>query len=339
MQLVEDAVVLVRGRVDKREDVPKIVARELIVPDLSTGPRGPVVVNLPTARCTPPVVERFKEVLGAHPGTTEVHLQLISGGRTTVVRLDDRLRVAAGARAVRRPQGAARGRLPAGQRLMGTEPTRGGEGMPPVRLCAGTLVVEQPDQLLLDHLDSRNSWSYPAYDRLVTNGSAALVDGDLLAPNLIGAEVDRSRFLLLRELLPRISGIAQLPPVALQDAPDDVLDAVADLFGVLDEAPYAGRGVRGTILSKVLHRKRPDLVPLYDSRIFESYTAPGAIERSLHRSWRESMTLLLRQMRTDLTEERAAFDTLVAVAEAAGSPVTRLRALDILVWRTAEVWH
>jgi DNA polymerase-3 subunit alpha len=53
------------------------------------------VVSLPTARCTPPVVERFKEVLASHPGTTEVHLQLVNGGKTTVVRLDDRLRVTA----------------------------------------------------------------------------------------------------------------------------------------------------------------------------------------------------------------------------------------------------
>jgi DNA polymerase-3 subunit alpha len=95
VQLVEDAVVLVRGRVDKREDVPKIIANEVIVPDLSVGPRGPVVVSLPTQRCTPPVVERFKEVLACHPGTTEVHLQLVNSGRTTVVRLDDRLRVTA----------------------------------------------------------------------------------------------------------------------------------------------------------------------------------------------------------------------------------------------------
>ncbi|HEU0102481.1 MAG TPA: DUF6308 family protein [Mycobacteriales bacterium] len=213
------------------------------------------------------------------------------------------------------------------------------DGMSTVRLCAGTLEVEHPDQVLLDHLDTRNSWSYPAYDRLVTNGSAVLVDGDLLAPNLIGAEVDRGRFLLLRELMPRVAGVADLPPVGLEDADDDVVDQVAALFAVLDEAPYAGRGVRGTIVSKVLHRKRPDLVPLYDSRIFESYTAPGAIERSAHRTWRQSMTLLLRQMRADLQAEAAAFDALVALAEGAGAPLTRLRILDILIWRTAEAWH
>jgi hypothetical protein len=212
-------------------------------------------------------------------------------------------------------------------------------GVATMRLCAGTLEVEQPDQVLLDHLDTRNSWSYPAYDRLVTNGSTVLVDGDLLAPNLIGADVDRGRFLLLRELMPRIAGVADLPPVALQDADDDVVDQVAALFAVLDEAPYAGRGVRGTIVSKVLHRKRPDLVPLYDSRIFESYTAPGVIERSPHRSWRDSMTLLVRQMRADLQAEAPAFRALVEVAQGAGAPLTQLRILDVLVWRTAEAWH
>ena len=94
-QLVEDAVVLIRGRVDKRDDTPKLIASELSVPDLSTGPRGPVLLSLPTPRCTPPVVERLKEVLGNHPGTTEVHLQLVQGAKVTVVKLDDRLRVTA----------------------------------------------------------------------------------------------------------------------------------------------------------------------------------------------------------------------------------------------------
>jgi DNA polymerase-3 subunit alpha len=97
IHLVEDAVVLVRGRVDKRDDTPKIIASDITVPDLSVGERGPVVVSLPTARCTPPLVERLKEVLAAHPGTTDVHLQLDGNGKTTVVKLDARLRVAAGA--------------------------------------------------------------------------------------------------------------------------------------------------------------------------------------------------------------------------------------------------
>jgi DNA polymerase-3 subunit alpha len=91
--LAEDAVVLVKGRLDRREDVPKLIATELTLPDLSEGPRGPVVISLPVARCTPPVVERLKEVLGTHPGATEVHLRLQAASRTTVLRIDDGLRV------------------------------------------------------------------------------------------------------------------------------------------------------------------------------------------------------------------------------------------------------
>jgi DNA polymerase-3 subunit alpha len=41
------------------------------------------------------VVDRLKDVLATHPGTTEVRLELQSGGRSTVLRLDERLRVTA----------------------------------------------------------------------------------------------------------------------------------------------------------------------------------------------------------------------------------------------------
>jgi DNA polymerase-3 subunit alpha len=95
MYVAEDVVVVVRGRLDKREDVPRFVAMELSVPDLSQGPRGPVVVSVPATRCVPPLVERLREVLTTHPGTTEVHLQLVNGERRTVLRLDDGLRVSA----------------------------------------------------------------------------------------------------------------------------------------------------------------------------------------------------------------------------------------------------
>ena len=92
--ITEDAVVVVKGRVDRRDDAPKLIAMDLTVPDLSAADSAPFVVSLPVARCVPPVVERLKEVLVTHPGPTEVHLRLRGPERTTIVRLDDRLRVA-----------------------------------------------------------------------------------------------------------------------------------------------------------------------------------------------------------------------------------------------------
>ena len=93
-QVVPDAVLLVKGRMDKsEEDAVKLIAMEVTVPDLSTDDSGPLVVTIPASRCIPPVIERFKETLAGHPGVTEVRLAMQNGPRTTVVRLDDRLRV------------------------------------------------------------------------------------------------------------------------------------------------------------------------------------------------------------------------------------------------------
>jgi DNA polymerase-3 subunit alpha len=95
--LAEDAIVTVRGKLSRSKDQPEIRGEEVTVPDLEDGPIGPVVVSLPITRCTPPVVEQLKDVLRTHPGVTEVHLRLLGRERTTVMRVDDRLRVAAGA--------------------------------------------------------------------------------------------------------------------------------------------------------------------------------------------------------------------------------------------------
>jgi DNA polymerase-3 subunit alpha len=94
--LTEDLVVVVRGRLNRRDDVPTLYASELTIPDVTEGPRGPVVIAMPLTRCTAPVAERLKDVLATHPGVTEVHLRLTQPGRATVMRLDDRLRVTAG---------------------------------------------------------------------------------------------------------------------------------------------------------------------------------------------------------------------------------------------------
>ncbi|MFC5998340.1 DNA polymerase III subunit alpha [Quadrisphaera sp. GCM10027208] len=91
--LEPDTVCVVRGRLNRRDDVPTVYASELTLPDVSQGSAGPVVIALPATRCTPPVVGQLKEVLATHPGVTEVHLRLEQSGRATLMRLDDGLRV------------------------------------------------------------------------------------------------------------------------------------------------------------------------------------------------------------------------------------------------------
>lgn len=92
--LVEDMVLIVRGRVDRNDDDGvRVVALEITAPDVSEAITGPVRLTLAANRCIPPLVERLKDVLAMYPGTTEVQLHLTGGVSTTVLRLDDRLRV------------------------------------------------------------------------------------------------------------------------------------------------------------------------------------------------------------------------------------------------------
>src|SRR5215213_6518058 len=96
--LNEDAIVTVKGRLSRSKDQPELHGQEVSVPDLQRdggGPSGPVVISLPSTRCTMPVVDQLKDVLGTHPGVTEVRLRLMTKTSTTVMKLDDRLRVSA----------------------------------------------------------------------------------------------------------------------------------------------------------------------------------------------------------------------------------------------------
>jgi DNA polymerase-3 subunit alpha len=88
LTLIEDRVVTIRGRVDRREDQVRFSAFEMSSLDITSGPVGPLLISLPIASCTPPIVERIKEILRSHPGKREVHLQINDAGSQTMMKID-----------------------------------------------------------------------------------------------------------------------------------------------------------------------------------------------------------------------------------------------------------
>jgi len=86
LTITEDAVVSIKGRTDARDDTVKLIASDISILNTDVdAARGPVKVRLDATRCTPPLVDRLKDVLAAHPGMTEVHLQLVSRNNPYVV--------------------------------------------------------------------------------------------------------------------------------------------------------------------------------------------------------------------------------------------------------------
>ncbi|MCP4792769.1 MAG: DNA polymerase III subunit alpha [Actinomycetia bacterium] len=85
-KLEEDAIVLVRGRLDDRRGaVPKILCHEVEVIEMGDLPSSrPVRLRLPIDRVSRSTVDELKELLSAHPGDAEVYLHL---GDRQVLRL------------------------------------------------------------------------------------------------------------------------------------------------------------------------------------------------------------------------------------------------------------
>jgi DNA polymerase-3 subunit alpha len=88
LTLIEDRVVTVRGRFERRDEVIRFTALEMKALDISTGPVGPLLISLPISQCTPPIVDRMKEILRSHPGKREVHMQIDDQGVFTTMKID-----------------------------------------------------------------------------------------------------------------------------------------------------------------------------------------------------------------------------------------------------------
>jgi DNA polymerase-3 subunit alpha len=93
-EIADDTVVLVGAKVRIQDDRISLIANDLVVPDFSHAqPDRPLAVSLPTRQCTMDKVTALKQVLSRHPGTSQVHLRLVSGDRITTLELDQSLRV------------------------------------------------------------------------------------------------------------------------------------------------------------------------------------------------------------------------------------------------------
>jgi DNA polymerase-3 subunit alpha len=87
--LDDDAIVVVKGRVDLRDDSPKLIAMEVTRPELVLDAGEPVKVKVKLQALTDEKAARLKAVLSEHPGDSAVFVHLESPEKTTVLRLGD----------------------------------------------------------------------------------------------------------------------------------------------------------------------------------------------------------------------------------------------------------
>ncbi|MGY1712589.1 DUF6308 family protein [Geodermatophilus sp. SYSU D00758] len=184
------------------------------------------------------------------------------------------------------------------------------------------------------YLTDGSGWGYPAYERYEAGRALGpLTDADLLSPPLLNVQhFDLGVYESLQAVRPQLQErLNQIRPAAsIFDATDDEREQVRRMLALLDHRGIPG--ARGTILSKVLHRKRPHLIPLWDRNVENvyQYGATPRIPPVRGRSWGEFYLAFSDAVRRDIEADHRFFEDVAALA--ANPPISLLRAVDIVAW-------
>jgi hypothetical protein len=203
--------------------------------------------------------------------------------------------------------------------------------------------ISNPGELLEKYCSPTHGFAWPLYDE--DPSPRTLCGADLTAPGLLSYPIQGK---YLNKMGQVGSGYAEL--ISLMD--QFVSVNVQSSFSGLDEEVVAGlssrstgdpilgpddwqalircldatktlKGIKSVAVTKILHRKRPGLVPIKDRLLNEFYDLDGsydALFRAIHRDLQTPQTNALL---TELIRGRST---------PAGRPMTVLRALDIVVW-------
>lgn len=189
------------------------------------------------------------------------------------------------------------------------------------------------DGHLAHYVDPANGRAFFAYDRV---GNPTILEPvDLLAPGLLDASVRGSLVIDMyradgpyRHLRETMEALLDDPAAAEARFEDQNLDSSgpwALVLAVLKASDHTS-GLKASMVTKILHRKRPRLVPIFDSKVAGFYGVTP------HTPWR-----LWPIMQEEL---RGHGDWIRELAAAYRTPDDRelsaLRALDIVVWEHTQ---
>lgn len=169
------------------------------------------------------------------------------------------------------------------------------------------------------------TWSFEYFDRVPTGDHPNRIDPvDVLSAGALHAGLSRAD---LAYFIDHADEIAAW----LDQAPTDVRlhEATAAQRAHLKELPTVG-GAQLSLLTKVLHRKRPALVPMLDRPLIDRYR-PVTGERNAAAAW----VPLVDAIAADLAEDPNSvyFEVLRRTMEnETGVPISRLRLFDIALW-------
>jgi hypothetical protein len=212
-----------------------------------------------------------------------------------------------------------------------------------------TIDMAEARGLLERYVSDFENFGWPLYDQDPT--PSTLVGVDLASPALLSYPI-KSKYLnemghqtregetlneynvLLRAMTAFVDTnsdekywevpISAISALSTREVGDEVQGSpgLAQLVACFDAAQKC-KGLGSVAVTKILHRKRPDLVPINDSRVRKFYGVKNSyapLFAAIHNDLQDPETIAMLQ---DLAAPHTGLD---------GRPMSILRALDIIVW-------
>jgi hypothetical protein len=198
--------------------------------------------------------------------------------------------------------------------------------LPPIVLRNGAL-IEDVLETALEFVV--HDGSYQSYDLASVEQDAVLTESDIRVANAMIARMSARAIADIFERAPVINAaLAQIPPSASLAVTEDEVPwrALEELMRAMDGIPE----VRLARQTKVLHKKRPALIPILDS-VLETYLrrVDGVIRT---RDAALDAVELVRSYKRELDTNLVAIQALQQELRGRGIDLTECRLLDLFLW-------
>ncbi len=189
------------------------------------------------------------------------------------------------------------------------------------------LSVAEAARVLTDYYCEDSGHVFDLFDAsLVRDGDRDKFEAlDLLSLTTLNAGVtslDLQRLWLSPERKNAEELLAAVPHGRVEHLPEDAIDGAAQALARVADVLAIVTGWKGTRVGKLLHRMRPGLAPIYDTRVGDFYP-----ERSFGK-WAPWYGVVMRQVRSAAPALQEAIDAIPSPAKT----IAPVRAWDVLLW-------
>lgn len=195
-----------------------------------------------------------------------------------------------------------------------------------------SVTIDDPLDRALEFV--RRDWSYRDYDLAPVEQDDRLTAEDIAVANKIVARMSASVQAAVLERAPLINrALAKIPPAATLCAPEAEIewDALGELYQTMWRIPEVGLP-RAT---KILHKKRPALIPILDSVVEGYLRAVDPIPRGAFDTVGVALT---RSYRVELERNGNTIACVRSSLATRGINLTECRILDMFTWAFSGVY-